>query len=230
MSFRRKTPTPRILLALALCLPAALQAAAKRGFVTDQLEVQMRAGQTLQHKVLKMIPSGTPVAIMGDNPGTGYSLIKLDNGEDGWVLTRYLTTEPLPRAQLEDTTRKLQAIQEDNKRLKEELAATKAGKESAEQTAQQRQTEIDRLNTEVIAIRQASASALQIQEERDSLQQHVIDLERKVDDRARDMAAREDELLQSGFLIGAGVLFGGILLGVILPRLSWRKKTSWDSF
>jgi SH3 domain protein len=29
------------------------------------------------------------------------------------------------------------------------------------------------------------------------------------------------------FLIGAGVLFGGILLGLILPRLKLRRRSGW---
>ncbi len=219
-----------ILFALVLCFPPMLQAAAKRGYITDKLEVQMRSGQSLQHKMLKMLPSGTPVAILSENQETGYSLVKLESGEDGWVLTRYLTTEPLARIQLEEASHKLQTLQDENGRLKGELATVKTGKEGADQTAQQRQGEIERLNTEVIAIRQASANVLQIQEERDRLRQYVINLERDVEALRRDKSALEGDYRQNWFLIGAGVLFGGILLGVILPKLSWRKKTSWDSF
>jgi SH3 domain protein len=41
----------------------------------------------------------------------------------------------------------------------------------------------------------------------------------------------EESTSQDWFLIGAGVLLGGIILGLILPRISWRRKTSsWDSF
>jgi len=221
----------KLFLALLLSLSFASQAATpKKGYITDRLEVQMRAGQTLQHKVLKMIPSGTPVTIMGDNPGTGYSLIKLENGEDGWVLTRYLTTEPLVRMQLDEVNRKLMAVQDENRRYKEDLTALRSGKAGADQATQHCQADVDRLNTEVIAIRQACANAIQIQEERDRLQQYVINLERDVETLRREKSALESDYRQNWFLIGAGVLFGGMLLGVVLPKLSWRKKASWDSF
>lgn len=218
--------------ALVLGFSLALQAAPapKKGYITDKLEVQMRAGQSLQHKVLKMLPSGTPVTIMGDNPDTGWSLVKLENGEDGWVLARYLTTEPLVRVQFDEANRKLMAVQDENRRLKEELTALQSGKVGVDQVATQRKAEIERLNTEVIAIRQASANAIQIQEERDRLQQYVIDLERDVEALRREKSALESDYRQNWFLIGAGVLFGGMLLGVVLPKLSWRKKASWDSF
>ncbi|BBL76338.1 TIGR04211 family SH3 domain-containing protein [Methylomagnum ishizawai] len=217
-------------LGFALAAQAAPAPAPKKGYITDKLEVQMRAGQTLQHKVLKMIPSGTPVTIMGDNYDTGYSLVKLENGEDGWVLTRYLTTEPLIRSQLDEARRKLMAVQDDNRRLKEELVAVQSGKEGLDHVGRQHRAEIERLNTELIAIRQASANAVQIQDERDRLQQYVIELERDVETLRREKTALESDYRQGWFMIGAGVLFAGMLLGVVLPKLSWRKKASWDSF
>ncbi|SMF96639.1 SH3 domain protein [Methylomagnum ishizawai] len=219
-----------LVLGVALTAQAAPAPAPKKGYITDKLEVQMRAGQTLQHKVLKMIPSGTPVTIMGDNYDTGYSLVKLENGEDGWVLTRYLTTEPLVRSQLDEARRKLMAAQDDNRRLKEELVAIQSGKEGLDHISRQHRAEIERLNTELIAIRQASANAVQIQDERDRLQQYVIELERDVETLRREKTALESDYRQGWFMTGAGVLFAGMLLGVILPKLSWRKKASWDSF
>ena len=41
--------------------------------------------------------------------------------------------------------------------------------------------------------------------------------------------ALKDNSTRSWFLIGAAVLFAGILLGIILPRLKVRKKDSWGS-
>ena len=41
--------------------------------------------------------------------------------------------------------------------------------------------------------------------------------------------ALKDNSTRSWFLIGAAVLFSGIILGLILPRLRIRKKDSWGS-
>jgi SH3 domain protein len=90
--------------------------------------------------------------------------------------------------------------------------------------------EIDRLRGELIAIRQASANTIQIQSERDRLQEHVIKLEQELEIMRREKNALDSDNRQDWFLIGSGVLFFGILLGVFLPRLSWRKTPSWNSF
>lgn len=213
----------RTLLVLVLCQPLALAAvpAPAKGYITDKIEVQMRAGQGTRHKVLKVLSSGTPLTVLDRNGATGYSLVKLDSGEQGWVQTQYLTAEATAGSPLD-------AVREENRRLKDELAALMSGKEGAEKTPLQ--AEIGRLNTELIAVRQASANVLQIQEERDRLQERVINLERDLETIRREKGALDAESRQNWFLIGGGVLFGGILLGVLLPRLSWRKKSHWDSF
>mgnify|MGYP001823950352 FL=1 len=31
-------------------------------------------------------------------------------------------------------------------------------------------------------------------------------------------------------MVGAAVVLLGILVGLIIPRIRWRKKTTWDTF
>lgn len=225
----RKDTLKKTLFMLALCAPV-IAAAAQKAYVTDRLEVQMRTGQSLQHKIVKMVPSGTEVSVIEQNPQSGYSFVRLGSGEEGWMLSRYLSQEPIALNQLDDMTKKLDAALEENKRLKSDLAAVTSGKQSTDKTAQQLQTETARLNTELAAVRQASANVLQIQAERDSLRERVINLERELDTLRREKQALDGDHRQDWFMIGAGVLFGGIVLGVVLPRLSWRKRSRWGSF
>ncbi|CAL1239876.1 TIGR04211 family SH3 domain-containing protein [Candidatus Methylocalor cossyra] len=218
------------ILLILLCLPLALPAAPRKAYITDQAEIPLRSGQSTQHRILKPLTAGLPVTVLSDSTDTGYSLVKLESGEQGWVLSRYLSAEPTARSRLDEVEAKLQAALAENKRLQEELAALKRGKDDTDKTAQQQRGEIERLNTELIAIRQASANVLQIQAERDRLQESVIQLERELETLRREKSALDGDYRQNWFLIGAGVLFGGVLLGLILPRLSWRRRTSWSSF
>ena len=204
--------------------------AAEKAYVTDQLEVQLRTGQSVQHKIMRTLTAGAQVTILQTDPASGYSLVAVESGERGYILSRYLTPQPPPRVQMEELARKLGAVEVENRNLKTELSSLKVGKDSAERSTQSLNAETDRLNSELISVRQASANALQIQAERDQLQEKVIELERNLESTRREKDALDDSIKQDWFLIGAGVLFGGVALGLILPRLSWRKRTSWDSF
>ncbi len=220
----------RILFAVVLGFPLTLPAAAERGYITDKLEIPLRSGPGLRYKSIKLLAPGTPLTIRNRNPRADYSRIKLENGEEGWVLTRYLSTEPPVARQWSDESRpQLAQVLEENQKLKEELAGLRSG-QKGEGAGSGPQTELERLKTELIAIRQASANAMQIQAERDRLQERVIALERELETTRREKSALTGDYRQNWFLIGAGVLFGGILLGVFLPKLDWRKRSYWDSF
>jgi SH3 domain protein len=204
--------------------------AAQRGYVSDKLEVQVRTGPSLQHRIVKMLPSGTPLDVLQADGASGYSLVEMESGDQGWILTRYLTAQPAARNQLDETARKLTELGEENKALKAELASLRSDKASVEKTGQDLSAETQRLNSELIAIRQASANVLQIQTERDQLQEKVIGLERDLEKVRREKQAQNADIKQHWFMIGAGVLLGGIVLGLTLPRLGWRKRSSWSSF
>ncbi|HWO99365.1 MAG TPA: TIGR04211 family SH3 domain-containing protein [Methylococcus sp.] len=125
---------------------------------------------------------------------------------------------------------KLAELSENHKALEGELASLRAAKEAAERTAQQASAEKERLSAELAAIRQVSANALQIEAERDQLRKSVINLERELEAKRLQNQALLDDQRQRWFLIGAGVLFGGILLGLFFPQIHWRKRNRWDSF
>lgn len=185
--------------------PAATESP-RRAVITRRIEVPVRAGQSPQSKPLKVLVSGDPLTVVSELPRSGLALVKLDSGEVGWIPSRYLDfSDPAAGST-------------------EPLAAP------PDKTPEQLQAELQRQTSELNAIRQAAANALQIQVERDRLQETVIAQGRELEALRRENHALASDQRQSWFFIGAGVLFGGIVLGLLLPRLSWRKRSSWDRF
>jgi SH3 domain protein len=225
----RIIPLKKSLSAL-LFLPCLAAQAGTPAWITDKFEVQLRAGSGTQYKILKSLPSGAELTLLDGGETNGYSRVALPTGEEGWISTRYLSLAPVARAEREESSKTLAALREENQRLKAELAASQAGKDAAEKSAHDLGAETARLSSEVTAIRQASANVLQIQNERDQLTLEKVNLESELDTLKREKQTMDASNKQDWFMIGAGVLFGGILLGLVLPRLSWRKKSNWDSF
>lgn len=221
----------KIFLAGILLLAAFCAQAAKTVYVTDQFEIQLRRGQGTQYKILSELVSGTPLIVLKNDQGNGWTYVKTEAKTTGWVLTRYLTEFPVARAQIETATHNLETLQQENQQTKEELSVLKANQQETLVESEQLIKEKNRLIQELSLIRQASSNAVQIMEERDQLQERVINLERDLQNIKRENQTLEDSTKQDWFLVGAGVLFGGIFLGLILPKLSWKRKTrSWDSF
>ncbi len=90
--------------------------------------------------------------------------------------------------------------------------------------------DLRRVQAELVALRQASANVLQIQAERDNLQEQLIRIERELVTIRRAKAGLEEDNRQTWFLSGAGVLLAGIAVGLILSRLSQRRRNGWDSY
>ncbi|MGH8547776.1 MAG: TIGR04211 family SH3 domain-containing protein [Methylococcales bacterium] len=221
----------KIIFAVSLVLATFGVQAAKTVYVTDQLEILLRSGQGSQHKIVSSLETGAPLTVLKNDRGDGWTYVKTEDKKTGWVLTRYLTESPIARIQLDTAVKNLEALQQENKQAKEELNALKANNQNAVTENESLSKEKNRLIQEVTAIRQASSEAVKIMEERDQLQERVINLERDLQTIKRESQTLADSTAQDWFLIGAGVLLGGILLGLILPRLSLRRKTrSWDSF
>jgi SH3 domain protein len=212
------------------CLPGLLHAALQKGYVTDKLDVQMRSGPGAHHKVAKNLSGGTPVTVLFQSNDNGYTLVRLENGEEGWILSRHFSTDTPAQVLYDESSRKLEQTQEENRRLKEEVNQLRTGKDGSDKTVTQLHSDNDRLNSELISVRHASSNALQIQSERDRLQARVVELERDFDSLQREKQILDDDYRQDWFLIGAGVLGGGMLLGWLLPRLGWRRKGTWNSF
>jgi SH3 domain protein len=126
---------------------------------------------------------------------------------------------------------RIDALSEENRALKADLASLNAAsKGSTGATVQELERQVQQLGTELMAIRQTSANALQIQAERDHLHESVIRLERELEAMKRAKQSLDADSRQNWFLIGAGVLLGGLVLGLIIPQLSWRRRSNWDSF
>ena len=83
---------------------------------------------------------------------------------------------------------------------------------------------------ELAAFKRISSDAVSVAEERNSLREQVAELNRDLAEAKQETLELENNDTQHWFLIGASVLLGGIILGLILPNLrSRRPKQSWDS-
>ncbi|MFW5724720.1 MAG: TIGR04211 family SH3 domain-containing protein, partial [Halochromatium sp.] len=83
---------------------------------------------------------------------------------------------------------------------------------------------------ELAEIRNAANNAIQIARERRQLQEQVSNLLLKVDQLEHRNLELSNQSRQQWFLIGAGVVVGGILIGLLLPNLRLRRRrSSWSS-
>ncbi len=117
---------------LAICMLMAGEVSmAATKYVTDEFEIMLRTGQSTQHEIRRQVKSGTPLVVLQESEG--YTNVRMPNGVEGWVLSRYLMNQPSGRdrlAVLEKRHEKLktkfdQAVAEEKAAMQKEIAKLK---------------------------------------------------------------------------------------------------------
>jgi SH3 domain protein len=220
----------RHLTLLLLCLCAFPPVQAETRYVTDQCSVPMRKGDALKYKVVRMLPSGTALEVIGGKAGTGFVQVRTPEGNTGWVASAEMQTEPAARNHLAAMEARLAELQQAPEAMAGKLAALQTQHASLQAEHERMGRERDRLEQELASLRNASANIVEVTNDRADLRTRVAELTRQAADleqETRDLKLQTD---QRWFLIGAGVVGGGIIIGLILPRLRFRRrKSSWGS-
>lgn len=212
-----------------LILVASSAAFAESRYITDRLEVTMRSGESNQHKILRMLRSGAKLELLQTNEESGYSHIRTADGMQGWVITRYLENLPSARDRLAMTEKQLARIKADNKSLSDKLAAltrehNQLRSESTQLSAQHRKQ-----SDEVTRIKTISANALALDSENATLREQTRQLERDQQALQLENDSLKDRSDRDWFIVGAGVIVLGMIIGLIIPKIRWKKKSDWSS-
>jgi SH3 domain protein len=200
-------------------------------YVTEKLKLDMRRGPSIRHKIVKMLPSGTPLTVLERNPAPGYALVRTDKGVEGYILSRFTQRTPAARQLMEQVKQELEQSKIEIKRLNEGLLAQQADNNLNSSDNNALTEERNKLTRELQELKKTASSAIQLKQERDQLQERVVNIERKNQQLEREKQTLEDTSNQDWFLNGGIIAFFGIFFGLIIPKLSWqRRRGGWDSF
>jgi SH3 domain protein len=202
-------------LLLLLCLFAA-SAYAETMYVTDVLKLTLRTGPSIENKILAVIDSGQMVEVV--EFGDEWSRVQMPNGKEGWVLTRYLTSDEPHNLKLERLEAKhknlmVQAAEllEENERLQAENKEL-----STEFEANQKQLAEVRTNYETLKAEASEFLALKTKYERVASQ--LAEQTAKADKLEEQLTKLEMNTYIKWFLAGSGVLLLGFLIGFSTRR------------
>ncbi len=202
-------------------------AAAKVQYVSDELVINMRSGKGNGFKIIKIIKSGTPLTILEQKDG--YSRARTPKGVEGWVLSRFLINAPAARALLAEAQQSVAQMKEKYDAMSSELNSIKNERDTLSSSEKQLLSNKEKLNVELSKLKKIAARPMQLEAENDQLRNELVKIEAENRLLKQEYQTLEDNSDQEWFMTGAGVLFGGMLLGLIFPKLrSGQKKANWN--
>lgn len=200
---------------------------AETRYVTDELEVTLRSGQSTRNNIVRMLKSGTALEVLEVSSDTGYSLVRLPSGTEGWVLSRFLVDQPVARDVLPDVQRRYAALVESSKSTSAKLNASSSSLSELEKQRDALLSENEQLARQLHEVREKASDVLNIDKQNSALRQRVITLQGENDQLSILNEELSNRRTLEWFMAGGGVLFVGLLLGLILPRIRWRRRSSW---
>lgn len=198
-------------------------------YVNDDKNLALKSEPHGYASTLKVLPTGSSVTAIA-KPYNGYIKVRSPDGTEGYIKSIYVRKEP-PAQNANDTASKtIATLQAKISALEDELKVTKEKITPGTSLEKTLSSERDQLAQDLNELKATAKNAVQIKQERDLLQEQHVNATRDFEQCKIDKAALEDTTKQDWMLYGGALVIIGVFLGFILPKISWRRRSSWDSY
>ncbi len=218
---------------LAACLLSFFSnALAETRYVSDQLTIPLRTGDTMQHRIIKFLKSGTRLDVQESNEaGTYYRVVVSGSGKEGWVEANKLMNQPSARSQLAAVNKRLAALKADLKAKNKTIAELKTTIAQLEEQNEKLDKLGKRKSQQLAELEKVAARPVQLAQANMKLETELAKANRELDRALKENARLSDDNIKEWFMIGGAVSLISLFFGLIIPNFKWRrKKDSWGSF
>lgn len=189
---------------------------AETKYVVDRIEITLRSGPSMDNKVLNMIPSGHPVEVLvteGD-----WAQVQVSEGQQGWVMERYLSAEVPKSAQFDRLLQKYEALVSQKDTLGTNSAELSKENQRLSTDLEKAQAEITRLTTTYETLKRESADFIGLKTKYDDTLKELAEIRVKSDSADSEISRLANNQLYQGMLYGGGLLALGFIVGLAVKR------------
>jgi len=198
-------------------------------YITDNLRTEIRSGPTREYRIINYARSGTDITIIETDKANKTTKIRLPSGKAGWVQTKHITNQTPARDRLTQSETLLDKLQNQGSSSQQQLASLTTTQQTLEHSNRKLDKENKKLAQELNNIKEIAANALNLDRENQELKKRVFALDRDYQILEQQVTSLKDRSNRDWFVAGAGVLIAGVVFGLILPKLRFRRKSSWSS-
>ncbi len=211
-----------ILVTLISTCVFSMEAYAQTMYVSDSFEITMRTGPGADRKIISLLRSGAQLEVV--TPGEEWTEVRLQNGKQGWVLTRYLTDQEPKAKILARVQNKYQKLQEENQALIKQIAALKEEKSALEKNLKKTSNKLARLENAHNTLKKEASDFLGLKAKYEKTTAQLAKIKT-----ASAAVTEENRRLKRNhnikwFLSGAGVLLFGWIIGMSSRRSKRRSS------
>ncbi len=191
-------------------------------YITDQLDLPIRSDKNFGNNIIRLLPSGTELSLL-QSTEDGWAQIQFDD-TIGWIKSFYLSPDPSAREKLKKLTRTNNAnkllitkLTSEKEELEKQLLSIK--EENSDLVVQRSKSQAEKEHNE-----QIYQDALKLEHENENLIQEKLQLKAELQLAENNTQIQKDTSSRNWFIVGAIVLFFGMMIGFIVPNLLNRRR------
>ncbi len=196
-------------------------------YINDVLLVSLKDAASDSAKSIKLLKSGTELELVDNVKIEGYVQVKTGSGVLGWVKSRYLSNGPIARLQVSQLEKQVEELLQENSILKTAMSDTRKKTTEIEAESQRILSESNEIKQDNAQLTKLAAEPARVLAENNQLKAENKTLQTDYTQIKNSIDTTDYEMQQTWFLIGAGVLVTGIIFGLIIPRMRFRRQSKW---
>jgi len=200
---------------------------AAKAYVTDSFEITLRTGPSNEHKIIAMLYSGRALEVLGTQ-GEWSQVKVLDDGKEGWAMSRYLVTRLPWEVQAKKLQEESVSLNVKLNRLQKEFADESQQRQGLTAELKQETQELEALSKEYLELKKGAEGYLRLKTIHEATERDL-----KAAQSELSKVTAENENLRSSeqnrwFLSGALVLLCGLLIGGIAGRQQKKRRSLYS--
>jgi SH3 domain protein len=191
-------------------------------YVSEIIEITLRTGPGIDHKVIAMVRSGVELTVL--ESGGEWTRVRLPNGKEGFVLNRFLTSKKPSEMLLRELEQKYQALEMKTDSLREDHDTQKDENQKLLAELTNKEEMLANLTKSYETLRQESADFLSLKENHENTATQLTEAKEKAQKYEEALTRIQKRQIFRWVLTGAGILLVGFLIGMSSRRQKRRSS------
>lgn len=200
---------------------------AQTQYITDEFDIMLRVAPSIGSKIIKPLPTGTPMSVTITNAGKAHSQVRTKDGLVGYVLTRFISKNQPAKLRVASLEKRLKSLQDNPDQLESKYLDLQSNYERLSQNLRGMVDNKEQAEEKYEKLKLASGSAALLSEKAIDLEKKVEQLVLQLDDMRIQNETLKDQSEKKSWMVGGFIALFGVLFGAILTGLNARKKRGW---
>ncbi len=185
-------------------------------YVSEIIEITLRTGPGIDHKVIAMIKSGESLEVL--EPGPEWTKVRLSNQKEGYVLSRFLTTKKPNEMLLRELNERYRLLEAKADRFRGDHQNQVSTIKSLQAELEQKEQLLARVTESYEKLRKDSAEFLNLKTNYKTISSNLNEQAQRAEQLEQALTKLQKRQIFRWVLTGAGILLVGFLIGMSSKR------------